>query len=360
MMLQRAQEDVHRYCRLLALDILTKFVHLVDDHATLIHIFPGVVSALYRLILHADYKLGSKVPSRAIDCLAHVLSLTMADTRWHITAPTYHLKDAIIAPAPATAASGRHDHQESSSWLATTQSNLAKVLSSICTSQRHHAKARIRTSLASLCIVVLDTCRWTLVAAFFPAFETLLSFEHYHHHHHHHHQQQQQQQQQPHDEPAVTTVQAYCAAWSDDEATWFHDQASARLLLQLKEAEKVVDSNESGAEACFHVCVGYLEWSPLLLVVDHGCLHDMMTCCQRLFKIDTRMDLQVLAHVTFIDPVTKTSLTTAYYKHRFVRFRNDETLQWASQFVQALSARCLSHGLWMDYLLSKLMEDPEV
>ncbi|OQR91829.1 hypothetical protein THRCLA_08862 [Thraustotheca clavata] len=334
-LLDRAQKDSYRPCRVTAIDALMSFLSLVDNPDTMAKILPGITSSLLKIIVHTDYKMGSKIPAKAIACLCTMLQLTISDARCGalVQKPEYTLQTALHPEISMVQSVG----ERSKAWLEAAQSNLSIALSKICTTQRHHNKPRVREALVVLCTVIVQECRWALQSSFLIAHETLLSLCY---------------------DPVLSiqsqardTKRSFLANMTKDERLWLHNQATVQVVEHLKilalKCSKDVDI-ESEACATLQLVLAYLSWSDIAI---DNVLDDIVNAMVKILRID-HVDAQVLANRKESD------LTIAYYRKRYVHFRNESAIRLATQFLHTIG--CLgSTFLWIDHTIHLIYNQPE-
>ncbi|EQC32292.1 hypothetical protein SDRG_10039 [Saprolegnia diclina VS20] len=351
-LLQQAEKEVARASRVQALEALIALLRSIDNVDVVALLLPGVVAKMLQLTHHADYKWGSKVPAKALECLSEVVFLGLRDSRWPhlVSKPEFTLEAALtpFATSPPTPLlrpnSSKPEIDRSRAWLETTQANLAIALDLICRSQRHHAKPRVRLSLVTLCSVVVCDCRWSLAPSFFSAFEALLSLS----------------------LDPILDVQTYArqaldrfhATMTADEGLWLTRHATSRVVSHLRAlAKKCATDVEMEAEACATLQV-VLAYDQSTRIAFDAVLTDLLRAMQTILRID-HVDAHVLAHEASRSrsPSAKT-VTFAYYRKRFVHIRSDAAVRLATQVLRRIGARG-STLVWIDHLMAQLRNESE-
>ncbi|KDO18866.1 hypothetical protein SPRG_15694 [Saprolegnia parasitica CBS 223.65] len=351
-LLQQAEKEVARASRVQALDSLLALLRSIDNVDVVALLLPGVVAKLLQLTHHADYKWGSKVPAKALECLREVLFLGLRDSRWtHLVSKPEFTLAAALSPFPTTTTTtsssaplpntSKPQVDRSRAWLETTQVNMQIALDLICRSQRHHAKPRVRIALVGLCSVVVRDCRWSLAPSFFSAFEALLSLS-----------------LDPILDVQTSARQAleqFHAAMSDDEGLWLQRHATARVVSHLRDlAKKCATDVEMEAEACATLQL-VLAYDQSTSIAFDAVLHEVLRAMTTVLRID-HVDAHVLAHESRSRPTA--TVTFAYYRKRFVHVRSDAAVRLATQVLRRIGARGATL-IWIDHLMAQLRDESE-
>ncbi|CAK4611399.1 unnamed protein product [Aphanomyces euteiches] len=322
----RAQKDLNRTCRVNAVRALSVVVRAVDDAQVLTQVFPGLSSALFQLV-QSDFKLGSKLPKEALNCLTHATVLVLQDQRCQglVTLPEFTLEPAVeptrVAPSPLVASGDLPKILRSSDWLATTQMNMEVLVTHVCRQQRHHAKPNVRHALVHFCTALLVHCRLSLPSCFIPCYETILALA--------------QDPIAAIHEDAVIALAKLDADMTPSELVLVQTQAGARFLFHVESLAKkcaVEIDLEREALATLQICAGYLTHMRSTHVVLSTQVDRVLRGWCKILTIDA-VDAQVLTHVNF-----GSACTAAYYRKRFLHFRTDDAIQAALSVVRLMGA----------------------